>query len=162
MLNKEERKKRLEEIIQIRQEKQKEQEDERKRKEIIDLFVNKNEVEILDAYETNIIKKEISESFPFAFWSRINWDEMHNKIDLGLNEIKNIESILSNNGLDISKPVYLRLAYDQYPCAKTNLRNILNSLDEVMSIGVDQYVYCRSPKYIIEFFHDDIITIGWY
>jgi hypothetical protein len=101
------------------------------------------------------------ECFPIASWARIDWEKVTNKIIIPNEDILNISSILFKQSLDLSTPVYLKVGLYKYPLVKASLATILESIEDIMDMGPDQYIYSPSSKYVIEFFHDDIITLGW-
>lgn len=166
-MNKEERQKRLNEIVE-----------ERKQKEIIQQAIQKeNEVkillqevfgetelfEIIDSNNSNSIVEDFSENFPIAFWNRIDWaNAIVNRVELNDQRIKSIPSLLISKGFDTSIPIYIFWGYDNYPCVKTKLtEELLCNIEDIVSLGNDLYLYCLTQKYVIEFFHDDTINIGW-
>lgn len=70
--------------------------------------------------------------------------------------------MLRTKGYDTSTPIYIFWGYDYYPCVKTSLSTqLLNAIDDIVWLGTDLYIYCRNQKYVIEFFHDDSVNIGW-
>ena len=64
---------------------------------------------------------------------------------------------------NMSTPIYVFWAYGDYPCVKTLLTTeLLKKFDEIIWLGSDmQWYLCPNQKYVIEFFHDDSINIGW-
>lgn len=166
-VNKEERQKRLNEIVE-----------ERKQKEIIQQAIQKeNEVkillqevfgelelfEILDSNTTNSIVEDFSENFPIAFWNRIDWkNAIVNRVELNDQGIKSIPSLLISKEFDTSIPIYIFWGYDNHPCVKTKLtEELLSNIEDIVWLGNDLYLYCPTQKYVIEFFHDDTVNIGW-
>lgn len=166
-MNKEERQKRLNEILE-----------ERKQKEIIQLAIQKkNEVklllqevfgetvvfEILDSNNSNSIVEDFSENFPIAFWNRIDWENnIVNRVEVNDQEIKSIPSLLISKGFDTSIPIYILWGYDSHPCVKTKLtEELLSNIEDIVWLGNDLYIFCLTQKYVIEFFHDDTVNIGW-
>ncbi|WP_409292791.1 hypothetical protein [Peribacillus sp. SCS-37] len=160
-MEREERKRRLEELLRDRKKKEEKIESERQIAEILDLFSDHDQVEILDEKESNKIETEMTDIFPIAWYGRIDWGQLNNKIVIPDEEIQLIPNILSQQGLKNTLPVYLIVGLFGYPVAKTSLSAILDNIDEIMCMGPDQYIYCPLSKYVIEFFHDGVITVGW-
>lgn len=160
-MNREERKRRLEELLSARKENEEKLENERRIAEIRELFPLDEAVEILDAKESEQVEIEMTDRFPIAWYGRIDWDKMSNKSVLAYQELQRITDILSRQGLDHTLPVYVIVGLHGYPLAKSSLKTTIKSMEEIMYMGPDQYIYCPESNYVIEFFHDDVITLGW-
>ncbi|USK62435.1 CDI toxin immunity protein [Peribacillus asahii] len=160
-MNKEERKKRLEYLIQERKKHEEKLQREQQIMEMLELFPEKDNVEILDKSESEKIESNMTDCFPIAFWGRIDWEKVSNKIILTTEDILNIPTVLSNQSLDTSVPVYLIVGIYKSPVVKTSLFTILESIEDIMDMGPDQWIYSPSLRYVIEFCHDEVITIGW-
>lgn len=111
-------------------------------------------MEILDDSESGTITRNMTGCFPIAFWGRIDWDKVHNKIVLTSDDIFTIPTVLSNHSFDTSVPVYLIAGDYNTPVVKTSLFTILEKVEDVMCIGPDQWIYSPHLKYVIEFCHD--------
>ncbi|MBO9128512.1 hypothetical protein [Bacillus sp. 165] len=160
-MNREERKKRLEFLIQERKKHEIRLEKEQQVSEMLELFPEKDKVNILDESESDKIESNMTNSFPIACWGRIDWEKVSNKIILTKEDILNIPNILSNQSLDTSVPVYLIVGIYNYPLVKTSLFRILENIENIMEMGPDQWIYSPVLRYVIEFCHDEVITIGW-
>jgi hypothetical protein len=160
-VNREDRKKRLEYLIQERKKQEEKLQREKQTTEMLDLFPKKDNVDILDEIESDKIESNMTDCFPIAFWGRIDWEKVNNKIILTTKEILNIPTVLSNHSLDTSFPVYLIVGIYKYPVVKTSLFRILESIEDIIDMGPDQWIYSPSLRYVIEFCHDEVITIGW-
>lgn len=128
---------------------------------MLELFPEKSTVDILDESESEKIECKMTNCFPIAFWGRIDWEKVSKKIILTKEDILNIPTVLTNQSLDISIPVYLIVGIYKYPLVKTSLLTILESIEDIMDMGPDQWIYSPTLRYVIEFCHDDVITIGW-
>ncbi|WP_409303983.1 hypothetical protein [Peribacillus sp. SCS-155] len=160
-MNREERKKRLEHLLQERKKQEEELHKEQQITEILEVFHEKDKVDILDESESDRITSNMTSCFPIAFWGRIDWEKVKNKLVLTSEDILTIPAVLSNLSLDISVPVYLIAGEYNSPVVKTSLSTILENVEAVMYMGPDQWIYGPDLKYIIEFCHDGVITIGW-
>ncbi|PLT29855.1 CDI toxin immunity protein [Peribacillus deserti] len=160
-IEREERKKRLEELLRERKKKEEKIESERRIADMLELFPDKDKVEILCEKESNKVETKLTDSFPIAWYGRIDWGKLNNKIVIPNEEIQNIPYILLQQGLENISPVYLIVGLYGYPVVKTSISTILDNIEEIMCMGPDQYIYCPLSKYVIEFFHDDVITVGW-
>lgn len=161
-MNKEGRKERLDALLKIQKQKKKEEEEKRQITELLEVFPNKENLVVLRKEEWLKMEDTLIQSFPVASWGRIDWDKIDNKIELRSNDYIMIESILKEKGLNILEPVYFFFGDGPSPWLKTSLLKIFESLEDITWYKGDRYIYCDSPKFIIEFFHDDKITIGWY
>ncbi|MGF6953387.1 hypothetical protein QF028_005892 [Neobacillus sp. B4I6] len=105
----------------------------------------------------------MGETFPIAFWNRIDWaDSSVNRMEINEKDISRIPLLLKEKGFNPSSSIYVFWGYDDFPCVKTRLTTgLLNKFDEIIWLGSDMYYYCPVQKYLIEFFHDDSINIGW-
>jgi hypothetical protein len=165
-MDRDERQKRLKKILEVRNQKEIVQIRTEKEKEVKDLFqevFGDITIEVLDTNITEIIKEKFSETFPIAFWNRIDWENKSvNQLKLNEQDIEQIPTILNSIGYDTSTPIYIFWGYDDYPVVKTTLStNLLSAIDEIVWLGTDLYIYCPNQKYVIEFFHDDSVNIGW-
>ncbi|MGE7111139.1 hypothetical protein [Lysinibacillus sp. NPDC047702] len=160
-MNREERKTRLEYLIQERKKHEEKLEKEQQISDMLELFPEKSGVDILDESESEKIECKMTNCFPIAFWGRIDWEKVSKKIILTKEDILNIPTVLTNQSLDISIPVYLIVGIYKYPLVKTSLLTILESIEDIMDMGPDQWIYSPTLRYVIEFCHDDVITIGW-
>ncbi|MEK4297777.1 CDI toxin immunity protein [Paenibacillus sp. FSL R5-0914] len=160
-MNREERKKRLEYLVQERKKHEEKLEKEKRISEMLELFPEKDKVDILDESESDKIESKMTDCFPIGFWGRIDWEKVNKKNILTKEDILNIPTVLSNQSLDTSVPVYLIVGIYKYPLVKTSLFTILESIEDIMDMGPDQWIYSPSLRYVIEFCHDEVITIGW-
>ncbi|MDW2878248.1 MULTISPECIES: CDI toxin immunity protein [Bacillaceae] len=160
-MGREDRKKRLEFLIQARKQKEEKEQREKRIVEMLALFPGKNNVEILDEIQSDKIERDMTDCFPIASWGRIDWEKVNNKLIIPTKETSSIPTILLNQSMDTTVPVYLMVGEYQYPVVKTTLLTILECIEGVMYIGPDQWIYCPSLRYVIEFCHDDEVGIGW-
>lgn len=129
--------------------------------EILELFPEKEKVDILDESGSDTVTRNMTGCFPIASWGRIDWDRVDNNIVLTSEDLFTIPAVLSNHSLDTSVPVYLIASEYNSPVVKTSLSTILENVEDVMYMGPDQWIYIPDLKYVIEFCHDGEITIGW-
>ncbi|WP_042473128.1 CDI toxin immunity protein [Bacillus ndiopicus] len=166
-MNREERQKRLNEILEARKQKEIIQEEVRKENEVRSLLqevYNGTEAfEILDSNKSNLIIDDFCSSFPLSDWNRIDWrDTSVGCVEIDEREIESIPLLLISKGFDPSTPIYIFWGYNNHPCIKTNLtENLLSNIEDIVWLGNDLYIYCPTQKYVVEFFHDDTIQLGW-
>ncbi|WOV86974.1 hypothetical protein QWT69_14010 [Sporosarcina oncorhynchi] len=166
-MNKKERQKRLNEILVARKQKDLMQEAIQKENEVKvllqEVFGETKVFEILDSNKTNSIVEDFSVNFPIGSWNSIDWETtIVNRVEINPQEIKSVPSLLISKGFDTLTPIYIFWGYNSYPCVKTNLtEELLSTIEEIAWLGSDLYIYCLRQKYVIEFFHDNTVTIGW-
>jgi hypothetical protein len=160
-VKREDRRKRLEHLIQERKKQEEKLQIEKQITEMLELFPEKDNVEILDEIESDKIESNMTDCFPIASWGRIDWEKVDNKIIFTTKDIMNIPTVISNQSLDTTVPVYLIVGIYKYPVVKTTLFTILECIEDVMGMGPDQWIYCPSLRYVVEICHDDVVSISW-
>lgn len=124
------------------------------------LLKTKNKCEILPIDEGKIFRSKFFETYPFERWGRISWDGIENK-----SMTRNIEEIpvlLEQMHINYSSPVYIIWGDSSLPVVKSELKDILQNIDEVTPLGVyGTWLYCPSEGWVIEFHHHGEITIGF-
>lgn len=161
-VNAEERKNKLKSLLE--KQKQKAIEDDKKAEIslLMEPFSNKSDLEVVDLEELLKVKEEFSQSFPVECWaSRIHWEKVDKKIELPVGDFNKIELILKDQGLLTDIPVYFFFSDNSY-WLRTDMKNILKNLEDIAWYRGDRYVFSSNPKFVVEFFHDDLITIGWH
>ncbi|UKS29625.1 hypothetical protein LOZ80_12090 [Paenibacillus sp. HWE-109] len=116
---------------------------------------------------TNIYSKEksdeiydyLGENYPFSPWSRIDWENVNYKMVVGnVNEIETI--LIKKYGELIEENVFILWSYGDFPVLQAQLHKAISAIDDLLAVSSD--VYFLSPsKYVIELYHDGEITIGF-
>lgn len=156
MNDRDNRKLRMQELLNKVKEKR-EQEVEPMFKECTDVL--QPNVEILSQRETKQVYYELQERFPFVCWGRIDWENFKDKI-----QVVNLTDIIQklNSRFQIEDySIYILWGFGKSPAIKTNLQNAIKHIDYVNAFGGDQWVYCPSHRFVIEFYHDGDIIIGF-
>lgn len=109
---------------------------------------------ILSEKQTSDIFENMSNNFPITEWGRIDWDKLLKK-----KKITSIDEIIKN--LDTKEEIYILWDEASLPSVKTNLENILNVIDVVTVVSFDTWLYSPKKGYVIEFYHENEINIGW-
>jgi hypothetical protein len=113
---------------------------------------------ILSDEESELVYDELQDKFNFSWWGRIDWDSVDDKkIVSDASEIIPTLQAMA----EISWPVFILWGYDDEPVIQTTIGNIVRSIDDVKAVGCDQWIYIREGGYVVELFHDDVITIGF-
>jgi hypothetical protein len=140
-LNREERKKRIEYLVQKRKKQEEKLRREQQITEILELFSEKVKVEILEDSESGTITRNMTGCFPIAFWGRINWDKVHNKIVLTSDDIFTIPTVLTNHSFDTSVPIYLIAGDYNTPVVKTSLLKSWDTFEDECYFLYDDGTY---------------------
>ncbi len=109
----------------------------------------------LSEKETTKVFESMLKLFPINFWGKIEWKKINHKIQiLSINEITKHININDNE-------IYILWDEMSLPSIKTNINNVLNVIEDVTAVSFDTWIYCPSEGYVIEFYHENEITIGW-
>ncbi|WP_457807048.1 CDI toxin immunity protein [Bacillus atrophaeus] len=112
--------------------------------------------EILSEELTEKYYELLTNRFPFTSWGRIKWEEVrcHQSIDYEeeIDEWLDVHPFKDRN-------IIILWGYGEQPALRTSLDNALNVIDDVTAVGADTFMFSES-EYVIEFFHDDDVTIG--
>ena len=117
--------------------------------------------ETLNTDESNLIFDLFQRDWPITSWGRINWDKIERKIN-----IKSVADI--RNSLEVtlhseSPERLVHILWDEgsLPVLKAELTNIINSIDDVTAVSFDTWLYNSSVGYVIEFYHEGQIMLGF-
>lgn len=158
----EEQKDKLERLLKIQKMKAEEKERIRLEDELLDSFDIRDDVFPLTKKEADFIMDEFVQFFPITEWGRIDWGKVDGKVNIKDEDTDLIKDVLISQGFELSQEAYLMYGYGDYPFVKTSVQRILTNLEDLRWIGSDQFIYCPTSKFVIEYFHDGDITIGWY
>ncbi|WP_043930657.1 CDI toxin immunity protein [Bacillus sp. EB01] len=158
----EQQKARLAMLLQKQKQKIEELDRMRSEAEVLNCFDRREDVFPLTKEEGDQIMDEFVQMFPVAWWGRIDWEKMKNKVKVDDWTPEAISNVLRSQGCDLTQEAYLLYSSGDYPFVKTSVQRILSNLPELSWIGWDQFIYCPKSKYVIENFHDGDLTIGWY
>ena len=150
------RKERMQELLQKNKESRK-VEIEPLLKECVEVL--QSNVEILSQVESEEMYYTLQKVFPFTSWGRIDWDNFKNKIRIANSQ--DIINILRKKYKTIDYEIVALWGYGNSPVIKTNLQNAIKHIEDINDIGSDQWLYCSSYKFVIEFYHNDSIVIGF-
>lgn len=161
------RKAKLEVLLQ--KQKVKERNDERQMQlgRMLEPFSTKESLELLNVEEKEKMKTEFIASIPIIEWVSLDLEKMNNKF-----EVQNVSSVkvalfLNDKELYTENPVYLFLQDDlppfsTLPWVKMPLPKVIENIIHLAAEdSYQQYVFCPSPKFVIEFVEPELITIAW-
>lgn len=118
-------------------------------------------VQLISETESEQLYSDLQKEFPFLWWGRIDWENFKDKL-----HVKNSEDIIYNLKMRFQTEDYTIYALWGYssgnsPVIKTDLRNAIIHIGNINSVGGDQWLYCPSHKFVIEFYHEGDIIIGF-
>ena len=152
------RKLRMKELIEKNKNNRKSEIDSMLRECIDVLYPN---VELVSEAESEQLYCDLQKEFHFLWWGRIDWENFKNKM-----QVTNLEDIICNLKMRFQAEDYTIYALWGYssgnsPVIKTDLRNAIRHIDDINAVGGDQWLYCPSYKFVIEFYHEGDIIIGF-
>lgn len=110
---------------------------------------------IVSDNEKNKILNNLYDKFPFTDWGRINWDKVIKKERI--NNIVDIKEKILNNSIE----VYVIWDQVDLPIIKSDLCSVLNVIYDVTAVSFDTWLFSVDEEYVIEFYHDGEIMIGF-
>lgn len=110
---------------------------------------------IVSDNEKNKILNNLYDKFPFNDWGRINWDKVIKKERI--NNIVDIKEKILNNSIE----VYVIWDQVDLPIIKSDLCSVLNVIYDVTAVSFDTWLFSVDEEYVIEFYHDGEIMIGF-
>lgn len=114
---------------------------------------------ILNSEETKEIFSSMIRQFPMNEWGRIDWDNIS-----GQHEIASSKAILGKLckiSEDLDLEVYIIWDEISLPAVNANLKKIIDAVDDVTAVSFNTWIFCPASNYVIEFYHENEIRIGW-
>lgn len=161
------RKARLELLLQKQKEKERNDERQMQLGWMLEPFLTKEGITLLDNKEREKIKTELVESIPMIEWASLDLEKMSNKYVIHNVSSEKVASFFNESGFYMDNAVYLFLQDDlppfsTWPWITMPLSKIIENIVGLAAEDVyPQYVFCSSPKFVIEFVEPDLITIAW-
>jgi hypothetical protein len=127
--------------------------------ECIEALLNsQDKLEILNDNEKNILLSRFFETYQYNF-GRIDWKNIQKKIII--NDLFQVYHYLEIGGKMHTTTVYIFWDMTTLPMIKCSLKDVLNNIDDVTAVSFDTWLYCPSEGWVIEFYHDGGITLGF-
>ncbi|MBP2658663.1 MAG: hypothetical protein H6Q69_1695 [Firmicutes bacterium] len=118
----------------------------------------RNDYKIYDEKETKEIFTSMLNQFPLTQWGRIDWDNTGIQFKkVGSKEL----SKLLNSTKNLDMNMYILWDEVSLPAVSTTLERFLNAIDDVTAVSFDTWIFCSESNYVIEFYHESEIRIGW-
>jgi hypothetical protein len=114
---------------------------------------------IKDDADKNKIFGSMVSKFPLAFYGRIDWMDVSKKHLVS--SLQELLSILEKKGKIEQGQIYIIWSDPTLPILKSTLENILKNFDDVEAVRPNTWIYSPSAGWVIEFYHDGDITLGF-
>ncbi|MEK3770861.1 hypothetical protein MKY14_20170 [Paenibacillus sp. FSL R5-0887] len=116
--------------------------------------------EIVTIQKTEELFSQLVSFFPVTSWGRINWDNISRCYEIS--KPQEVLSIIENEfSGDFNSKVFLLWNYTDAPSVYTELSQVLNNIDDVTAVGSDTWIFCPSSGYVIEYFHEGQVMLGF-
>ena len=122
--------------------------------DIYTLFSHAETIHIKDERQSETIEQELTHRFPFTAYDRVNWEAVPYKLDVRKEHWQQIPELLAAHHVSNTARVYLINGTYQYPVIETSLQHILQRHDDIFDYGLEQWVFCATAPYVIEFYED--------
>ncbi len=134
---------------------------------ILGPFSTKESIRLLDDDEREKVNTEFIESIPIIEWGSLDLEKMNNKFVIHNVSSDKVALFLNDKELYTENSVYFFLQADlppfsTLPWVKMPLSKVIENIIHLAAEDFyQQYVFCPSPKFVIEFVEPDLITIAW-
>ena len=110
---------------------------------------------VLSKEETVSLFDSMSQDFAITPSGRIDWDTVKK-----FNRISSADEIAKHLNIK-NNIVYILWDEASLPALKTTLDNVFSVINDVIPVSFDTWIYSPTEKFVIEFYHEDEINIGW-
>lgn len=120
----------------------------------------KNSYEKIDnPHQADVLFSKLEAMFPFTSWGRIDWEKVPQKIIIQNSDT--IIPLLEKHKKDIYAPVYIMWDDANVPIIKSSIKPIIQNIEHVTAVSFDTWILCPTEGWVIEFFHDGKVTLGF-
>ena len=116
-------------------------------------------MEILSEGETLKIFKSFTSTIPITKWGVIDWSAVD--IRFMVSGVEDIEYIFGTHKPKAGHTIYILWNDSVLPAIKVDMRRALRVIDDVTAVSFDTWLFNDTDKYVIEFNHEGLITIGF-
>jgi hypothetical protein len=117
-------------------------------------------VVVLSPQETRDVRRQLRQKVPFTFWGRIDWEHVNHVVQV--RSLEEILPILLENGREEHDGVFILWDETTRPALLTVLQSVIRHIETVLMVSFDTWIINRDEHYVIEFYHEDEITIGFF
>src|SRR5690554_4108906 len=108
-----------------------------------------NRVHILNDDESDILVKEFESSFKITAYGRVDWQNVTQK-----HFISDISEVLNLDNVANYDEIFIIWDDASYPVIRAKFMDVLNSIEDVVSVSFDTWLYCADKKYVVEYYHE--------
>jgi len=129
--------------------------------ECIEALKKVGEVIVLSEEETNEIINEFEESVPSdPLVARVDFTQISRKKEI-VDDEDILEELYKNN-VNVNEPVYVFWNDADLPAIQTSIKNVINVIEDVISVSFDTYIFCPKERYFVEYYHEGEAFLGFY
>jgi len=129
--------------------------------ECIEALKKVGEVIVLSEEETNEIINEFEESVPSdPLVARVDFTQISRKKEI-VDDEDILEELYKNN-VNVNEPVYVFWNDADLPAIQTSIKNVINVIEDVISVSFDTYIFCPKERYVVEYYHEGEAFLGFY
>lgn len=105
------------------------------------------------------ILNESEQRIPFTSWGRIDWERMKEKIEV--EDVEEIIQVCKKKVTNLNTSVFVLWDEGTLPVIKSDLIQCKAVIDDVLAVSFDTWFWSPNQGYVIEFYHEGEITIGF-
>jgi len=129
--------------------------------ECIEALKKEGEVIILSVEESREIGKKFKETVPIhSSVAKVDFSKMSRKREIIMDE--DILEELYKNNVNVNEPVYVFWDDITLPVIKTSIKNVINAIEDVISVRFDTWIFCPKERYVVEYYHEGETFLGFY
>ena len=129
--------------------------------ECIEALKREGEVMVLSEEESREVKREFKENVPLdRFVGRVDFSQVSRKKEIVMDE--DILEELYKNNVNVNEPVYVFWNDADLPAIQTSIKNVINVIEDVISVSFDTYIFCPKERYFVEYYHEGEAFLGFY
>lgn len=117
-------------------------------------------VKILPLQQRGNYSRIVSNNFPIQRNGAVNWKMVDKKKDIFENN--EILPYLQKTFDNFDEKIFILWDGIHLPIVESNLSSVINKIDDVTSVGFDTWIISPQHRYVIEFYHENEIHIGFY
>ncbi|TFE26929.1 hypothetical protein [Cohnella luojiensis] len=117
------------------------------------------QVEVLPISQRNEHTRLMTAEYPISINGRIDWGMVGFKQKVS--SCNEIVDVLKEHFDTINTDVLIIWDGAHLPVVKSKLTKIFEYIDDVTAVGFDTWLYCPEQNYVIEFYHEGEITVGY-
>ncbi len=118
-----------------------------------------SEARIVPKEETSSLFHQFMQLFQFTSWGRIDWTQVEQKIVI--DAASDVLPLFMERRKELHDAVFIVWDEVTKPAVESKLINVITYIDAITIVSFDTWIFCPKEKYVIEFYHEGEITIGF-